>query len=444
MLSETLQIARHFSQVRWGLNFRTRSQLEDWQHNQLNRFLSDILPRASRYQGSKFETLADVPMMDKALMMANFAASNTRGISLDQALAVALPAEISRDFSPMLGDLTVGLSSGTSGNRGVFLISNAERIRWAGVLLARALPSHLLPRLLMPWQAPLRVAFFLRANSNVYTTLNSRRIDFSFYDLLQELTESLPRLNASQPDVLVAPASVLCGLAAEVQTRRLRIRPSHVIAVAEVLEMRDANFLREVFGVSPHQIYQATEGFLGYTCEAGTLHLNECCVHIEHDWLDATRFQPIITDFSRHTQLIVRYRLNDILRIAEQPCVCGRAERAITAIEGRSDEIIWLPARHINQAIAIYPDQLRRAMLLTEVREYQITQLGMLLQINLLSTGTRELATTSVSNALNILWQSMGVQVPTMQFGDWQSLEAGVKRRRVSVIHLPKGLRCAF
>jgi hypothetical protein len=51
--------------------------------------------------------------------------------------------------------LTVGLSSGTSGNRGVFLVSRAERLRWAGILLGRALPGHLLKRLLSPWTPPL-------------------------------------------------------------------------------------------------------------------------------------------------------------------------------------------------------------------------------------------------------------------------------------------------
>jgi phenylacetate-coenzyme A ligase PaaK-like adenylate-forming protein len=67
----------------------------------------------------------------------------------------------------------------------------------------------------------------------------------------------------------------------------LRIAPSHVISVAEVLEDSDREAVRAAFGVPTHQLYQATEGFLGYTCEHGTLHLNESFVHIEPDWLDA-------------------------------------------------------------------------------------------------------------------------------------------------------------
>lgn len=434
---DALRMAGHFAQTRWRLNFRERGKLEAWQHAQLSRFLREVLPLAPRYQGLRATTLADVPCMDKASMMADFAAGNTRGVSLDQALSLALSAEQSRDFSPKLGDLTVGLSSGTSGNRGVFLVSDAERVRWAGILLARVMPPHLLPQLLSPWQAPLRIAFFLRANSNLYTTLNSRRIDFVFYDLLQGTESALPQLNTQQPDILVAPASVLRGLVTEMQAGRLRIRPHHIISVAEVLERGDADALQAVFGVIPHQIYQATEGFLGYTCPAGTLHLNETFVHIEPDWLDATRFQPVITDFSRHTQLMVRYRLNDILRVADQPCICGRAERAIAAIEGRADEVLWLPARDNPQIVAIYPDAVRRAMLLTAVREYQLTQHGMLWHIGILPK--HQQMVISVQHALAQLWQTLGVQAPNVQFGDWQPPAAGAKRQRIHVVHRPKG-----
>ena len=54
-----------------------------------------------------------LPTVDKALMMAHFDRFNTRGVLGAEAMAVALEAERSRDFSPTVGGLTVGLSSGT-------------------------------------------------------------------------------------------------------------------------------------------------------------------------------------------------------------------------------------------------------------------------------------------------------------------------------------------
>jgi putative adenylate-forming enzyme len=452
MMPDALIMAAHFAHARWRLDFRERSKLEAWQQAGIQRFLREVLPRAPRFSGMSPSSLAELPTMDKATMMANFHACNTRGVELDAAFDIAFKAETTRDFAPMLGAgpnaLTVGLSSGTSGNRGVFLVSRAERLRWAGILLARALPQHLLKRLLTPWAPPLRIAFFLRANSNLYTTLNSRRIDFAFHDLLLGVDPAVPRMNASQPDILVGPPSLLRALAAEAQAGRLRIRPSHVISVAEVLETQDAEAIRAAFNVATHQLYQATEGFLAYTCEHGTLHLNESCVYIEPEWLDAerTRFQPVITDFTRETQLIVRYRLNDVLRVAPQPCPCGRAERAIAAIEGRADEVLWLPERDSGKAVAIYPDLIRRAMLFAgpAVREFALTQSGMTLRIGLLADGDRAEAITRISTQLDLLWRNMNIQPPALAFTGWQAAQAGVKRRRVRMAQAPEGLQCTF
>jgi putative adenylate-forming enzyme len=448
MLPDALVMAAHFAHTRWMLDFRDRAKLEAWQQKQLKRFMRDIVPLAPRYKGCSAADLADMPTMDKGLMMGDFAAGNTRGVQLDRAFEIALRAEESRDFSPTLDDLTIGLSSGTSGNRGVFMVSKAERMRWAGILLARALPRHLLGRLLAPWQPPLRIAFFLRANSNLYTTLNSRRVVFKFFDLLKGVEPTIADLNSIQPDVLVGPPTLLRALAAETREGRLHIHPSHVISVAEVLEGGDSAMVREAFSCTPHQLYQATEGFLAYTCECGTLHLNESFVHIEPDWLDSTqtRFQPIITDFSRHTQLIVRYRLNDVLRVSDQPCSCGRAERAIAAIEGRSDEVIWLPSRNTGRAVAVYPDQIRRAMIFAgqAVHEYDVRQLGKHLQIGLLSGGDRELAAKDVAGELDKLWHSIDVESPTLGFSDWVPPKIGAKRRRVTMGKLPEGMVCTF
>lgn len=447
MWADSLTTAAHFAHTRWGLQFRDRERLEAWQAGRLTRFIRQVLPRAAYYRDRRPVTLAELPIMDKAAMMAEFEARNTRGVKLDDAFAIALHAEQSRDFAPMLGDLTVGLSSGTSGNRGVFLVSRRERLRWAGILLARALPAHLLQRLLSPWRAPLRIAFFLRANSNLYTTLNSRRVDFAFHDLLEGAEYALPRLNASQPDVLVGPPSLLRALSALANTGQLAIAPSHVISVAEVLEEGDREAVRAAFGVLPHQLYQATEGFLGYTCEQGCLHLNESFLHIEPDWLDAgqTRFQPIITDFSRETQLIVRYRLNDVLRVREAPCPCGRAERAIAAIEGRADEVLWLPARS-GRAVAVYPDLLRRAMLFAGegVREFEVAQDGMEITVALRTLEPRSSIIAKVSAELEALWRRLDVIPPNTIFTDWQAPAPGAKRRRVRLLRAPEGLACTF
>jgi hypothetical protein len=106
------------------------------------------LPLSVHYR-RKFEGLnpdgwREFLTIDKAEMLANFDSLNTVGIRLGDALKVAHRGEQSRDFSAQLGDVTVGLSSGTSGNAGVFLADPRERARWAGNVLAKVLPHSLL------------------------------------------------------------------------------------------------------------------------------------------------------------------------------------------------------------------------------------------------------------------------------------------------------------
>ena len=448
MLPDSLTVAWHFCHARWLLKFKNREALENWQRQKLSKFLGSNLKKVRRFQGENPSALDELACMDKNTMMQNFQSYNTEQVALSTVLPIATQAENSRDFAPMYKGLTVGLSSGTSGNRGVFLISRKERLRWAGIILAQAMPTHLLRQALSPWRPPVKIAFFLRANSNLYTTLSSKRIDFSFYDLLLGADASIASLNRYLPDVLVGPPFLLRELAAAKQAGLLQISPSHIISVAEVLEPKVKKLIEKAFTATVQQIYQATEGFLGYTCEQGSLHLNERFVHIEPEWLDneKTRFQPIVTDFTRTTQLIVRYRLNDILRASKTPCACGRAERTIAAIAGRSDEVLWLPAINTANAIAIYPDSIRRLFLFIEpeIHEFSVKQISTTLLIGILTAGSLQQACARITTELFELCERLQAQQPVLEFAEWQPPAPGAKRRRVQVLKLPDKLQCTF
>lgn len=437
---DALHIAYHLARARWQLDFRGPRALAAWQEQQLQRFLRQRLPQAPYYQAWIGRAFSELPIIDKSILMSEFDRLNTRGIRLQNALDIALSAERTRDFHATLGNVSVGLSSGTSGNRGVFLVSREERLQWAGVLLARVLSDHLFRRLVCPWRPALRVAFFLRANNNLYTTLSSRRLTFAYYDLTLGVEMHLPGLCAQQPDVLIAPASVLRVLAERVLDGSARFAPAKVISVAEVLEPDDAQRIRQAFRTEVHQVYQCTEGFLAYTCERGTLHLNESFLYIEREWLDTqrTRFQPIITDFSRTTQLIVRYRLNDVLRPAPAPCACGRAEQALAAVEGRADDVLWLPRLPDAGLAPIFPDVVRRAMTLVGelFSEYRLEQDGMVWRVRLASDKGDD-ACEQVRRELMQLCRTLGVSPPRVEFVAWQTPPADAKRRRIRCLQRP-------
>ncbi|AAQ60120.2 F390 synthetase-related protein [Chromobacterium violaceum] len=352
------------------LHFRDRAALERHQARQMGRFLARLRRRSPYFAKLGALPFAQWPRMDKAAMLAHFDDMNAAGLKLDEVMDAALRAERSRDFSPTLNGHTVGLSSGTSGQRGAFVVSKSEQAQWAGIMLAKALPDGLL--------AGERVALFLRANSNLYSAVRSRWLTFRFFDLFQPLDGHLPPLSEYAPTILLAPAQVLRALALAQLDGRLRLSPKRAYSIAEVLEPQDRALIEQAFG-RVHEIYQATEGFLGSSCEYGTLHLNEEYIHVEPEWLDAEkrRFVPVITDFSRLTQPIVRYRLNDVLQARAEPCPCGRAAMALDAVEGRCDDMLRLPGRDGGE-LTVFADVMGRALATALPREadYRLRQTG--------------------------------------------------------------------
>ena len=364
-MTALLRTLWHYFRIRCQ-HFTNREALEDYQQRQLKRFTRRVLAKSpwfSRYQDMP---MASWPLMDKSLMMAHFDQMNTQGLRSQQLLDIALQSEKDRDFSRQMGKFSVGLSSGTSGKRGLFVVSPEEQQLWAGGMLAKMLPDGLF--------AGERVALFLRANNNLYQSVNNRWLSLAYYDLFQPFSSHLQSLEKQAPTMIVAPAQVLRELAFSVQRGELRRQVKKVISVAEVLDHQDRLLLTEVFG-EVGEVYQATEGFLAATCRYGTLHLNEAFVHIEPQWLDEHRFTPIITDFTRKTQPVVRYRLDDVLVAREEPCLCGDPARAISHIEGRWDDQLRLADMH-GRYQTVFADLCSRilAISLPLNADYRLTQ----------------------------------------------------------------------
>ena len=370
-----LRVLFHYLSTRYFRSFQTRAELLAFQDRKIKKHLKFVLKNSLFYR-SWFGSLGpsayrSLPFLDKKIMMENFTLLNTVGIDRDEALKTAFTAENTRDFTPKINGVTVGLSSGTSGSRGLFLVSDAERARHAGTILAKVLPHGIMHHY--------RVAFFMRANSNLYTASQGSKLDFKFFDLLAPLDSHLAALAVWKADLIFAPPSMLLILSRAVREKKLKLSAMKIYAIAEALDPLDEAVLVKSFGQKIHQIYQCTEGFLAATCSEGTLHLNEDCVQIEPYWLDAekTKFMPIITDFTRTSQPMIRYRLNDILTPRKEACSCGSVFQALESIEGRADDLIYFEAEDtVASLIAIFPDFLRRAVIQShgEVDEYLIRQ----------------------------------------------------------------------
>ena len=306
------------------LKFSHRDDLLQWQMNQFSGFKKHVLVKSIFYKQYLNKPLEQWPIVDKKTYMENFNNINTQGLDRDIALDIAIQSEKNRDFDPKYNNFTVGLSSGTSGNRGLFVASESEQAEWAGTILAKMLPKGFKKH---------KIAFFLRANNNLYEAVGSKYVKFQFFDLIKPLEELLDDLESFQPTILIAPAQVLKQIASY-QNKSINISPIKIISVAEVLDDDDRSFIENTFNKKLHEVYQCTEGFLAYTCEKGKLHLNEDIAIFEKEWLDKKtgRFTPIITDFRRKTQPIIRYRLDDVLIESKKGCDCGSPYTVLSSI----------------------------------------------------------------------------------------------------------------
>ncbi|SOB99277.1 putative adenylate-forming enzyme [Ureibacillus xyleni] len=398
-----------------------------WQTKQLKKHLKWIKLHSPYFNNGPLN-LSDFPYMDKQMMMDNFDLLNTKGINKDEAFEIALSAEENRDFSPTIGNITVGLSSGTSGNRGIFLVSEEEQAAWAGTILAKLLPNGFKNRE--------KIAFFLRANSNLYESVKSRKIEFTFFDLLDHFETHLKRLEDYQPTILAAPPSMVRRIAETVKEKKLTIQPIKIITMAEVLDPLDEQFIEGVFQQKVHQVYQCTEGFLGCTCKHGTIHLNEDIIYIEKEFLnlEKTKFYPIITDFRRRTQPIIRYRLNDILTIKTDPCPCGSPMLAIEQIEGRMDDLFILK-NYQNKMEYVFPDFIRRACITASdnLKEYKVIQHNMNeIEVQCLVFNEDKRQETEQSIQANLTgYLKENYIVPGITFGHYQEIDILTKLKRI-------------
>ncbi|MEA5573720.1 F390 synthetase-related protein [Calothrix sp. UHCC 0171] len=414
--------------TKYGRNFNSRASLIHWQDQQVKSFLKQILPKSTFYrkyfdnhvntQNFNIHEWRDLPIIDKSIMMENFDDLNTVGIKKLEALEVALSAEKSRNFAATLNGYTIGMSSGTSGNRGLFAVSQSEQQAWAGAILAKGLPQ--------PITKLQRIAFFLRANSNLYETVNKQRIQFQYFDLFKPVESHFAKLNEYAPTILVAPPSMLRLLADAKNNSILNINPIKIISVAEVLDPLDEVYIRKSFNQIVHQFYQCTEGFLGYTCEYGTLHLNEDILVIQKEYVDrdAGKFMPIITDFNRRTQPIIRYRLDDIITERKMPCRCGSILTPIESIEGRRDDIFYLPSKIEDKLIPIFPDFIRRAIIIASenIQEYQVVQKSLdVIVISLkVATEVYEPIKILVTQSLHNLFNQLHCRVPEVIYQEYE------------------------
>lgn len=404
--------------------FKSRKQIERIQSKGMRKQAKFVRKKspfyARHWDGLQDEQWHEFPLIDKSIMMENLEDLLTVRIDVSKAKSLADEAEKSRDFSPKIGPYSIGYSSGTSGSRGMHFVSEKEQAGWAGFMLARGLDGSIFSKH--------RIGLILRANSNTFESVGSNRIEFKFYDLMKPLEDIHESILQDKLDILIGPPSVLRYLA-DVKSP-LKVRK--LVSAAEVLDEIDRRHIEAHFGQIVHQFYSSTEGEIAATCEHGTLHLNEEIMVIQKQWVDEEKgwYHPIISDFKRKTQPIIRYRLNDILVASKQPCKCGDTRESIESIMGRQDDIFMLEKKSGDGFEQVIPDFIRRAVMQMhpDITAYcAIQKSPEEIEIQLLPEGLQEISFQGFEQ----VWENMKTIQPMISLAKYSFKPSTTKLRRI-------------
>jgi phenylacetate-CoA ligase len=147
--------------------------------------------------------------------------------------------------------------------------------------------------------------------------------------------------------------------------RRFPLRVGLFGAEPWSLEMK--KLIEERMGIVAHEHYGLTELMgpgVAFSCEAGTLHVNED--HVRAEVIDSETLAPlplgqagemVLTSLQREAMPMIRYRTRDITRLQHSDCPCGRTFVAMEKVTGRSDDMM------IVSGVNVFPSQIESVLM---------------------------------------------------------------------------------
>jgi phenylacetate-coenzyme A ligase PaaK-like adenylate-forming protein len=215
-------------------------------------------------------------------------------------------------------------------------------------------------------------------------------------DAASPLPVIVDRLDDIQPEALVAYASMIRVLAGEQLSGRLHIAPRAVNSSSEVLTPEARAMATRAWGVPPFNVYAATEtGGIAAECDRHRgMHLFEDLVLpevVDDGYRAVPDGQPgdrlLTTVLFSRTIPLIRYEMTDRIQVATQRCPCGRPFRLVERIEGRTDDVLALPASKGEGTVRIHPVVFHQVLDLVDAAGWQVRQDDGTLQVLIAAPG---------------------------------------------------------
>jgi phenylacetate-CoA ligase len=383
LISNILRLRRTLRhRERW-----TREHLLEHQQHELATLRAFAMERSPFYRrlhrGLEAAPLAELPVLTKATMMDNF-----DEILTDPTLHLAdLQTHLERldGNEQFAGRYWVSATSGSSGRKSVIpsdahewamtIASYGRANEWSGI---HASPLH-----------PVRMAVVSSTtawhqSSRVAATVQSPFIHSERMDAAAPLADIVARLNQLQPDILIGYASMIRALADEQLDAQLRIAPRAVNSASEVLTAETRAMATRAWGVPPFNVYAATEngGIAAECAHHRGMHLFEDLVIpevVDDQYRPVPPGQPgdrlLVTVLFSRTLPLIRYEMTDRVTLASETCADRLPFRLLESIEGRTDDIVLLPASD-GGTVRVHPVVFHRVLDLLDAPAWQVRQHG--------------------------------------------------------------------
>jgi phenylacetate-CoA ligase len=449
-LADTTQALRQ-ARTQLRREHGSRAQLAQHQQQRLETVVRHAATHSPFYRrwfaetgalGAEPVELTRLPVLGKSLLMAHFdeLVCDPR-LRRDQLLDWV--GQLTRD-QLYLDRYRVALTSGSSGRPGLFVYDpvgwrsiGAQFVRsssWAG--LRPSLPRQ-------------RMAMLGGAAPSHITRQGAATLSIGLHRVLAlPVTLPLPQLvealNQFQPTYLNVYPSVAMWLADEQHAGRLRLAPQMLVTAAELRTPAMTQRLADAFGVRPFDLYGCTEGLFGSECEHHQgIHLFEDTTLVENVDADGRPVAAgqagarlLVTNLHNLVQPLLRLEVTDLVTLDPDPCPCGRTLVRVSAIHGRSDDVLSLPTGDGGR-VAVHPLHFALLTRDPQVREFQVVQDGPVLRVLIVprhatAAGNNELE-TRLDQAVTQQLLKLGVQDPQVTVERRQQLprSAGGKLKLV-------------
>jgi phenylacetate-coenzyme A ligase PaaK-like adenylate-forming protein len=319
--------------------------------------------------------LSELPILPKSTLMEHWdevvTDSSVRLAEVEERLAAP-------DYE---GDVAEGVractTSGTTGRRGVFVLTQAELVEWLGANMRALARIGVGPGM--------RICSFgspsaLHMSRQIFSFFRGRPVNEAPpVSVLTPLPELVRHAQEVQPEAMIGYPTVIAALADEQLAGRLDVAPRIIATGSEVLTEDAFDRIRSAWGVEPREAYPATEAPMlasGTPADRNLLIAEDLLVLEVVD--EAGRpvapgvpgHRVLLTNLVNRLQPLIRYELADAVTLA-QPSPDWPYTR-ISRIQGRTSEILELAASG-GGAVRVHSHLLRRAFLgMREVSAHQL------------------------------------------------------------------------